>query len=351
MNYYEYGSGGGPDIGNDRYPPEKPFSRKLRELTENENSRALILLGTLTGMGIILHFVMSYLFVHVISAFPEVYSLYIGDKAVGYIFDAIYSFSCVALPFIPVYIAEKKTGLFKGTLPLSLHADSSSPLLLILSGLGICYAGNILSSMIMQSLMSAGVGSYAYDQAIAEQTEIPSDVFMLVLTLIRTAIIPAFIEEFVFRGVIMQPLRKYGDWFAIITSAVVFGALHGNILQIPFAVIAGIALGYVSVVTGTMWTGIALHLMNNLLSVVYSMLLASFSGSAVTAVSFVMTYGVIAVGVIAFLIYVMKHRDFARLYPCEYRGMRFKGAYYFLAPTMVAGLAAVVGEIVKDIHH
>ena len=64
------------------------------------------------------------------------------------------------------------------------------------------------------------------------------------------------IEEFAMRGVVMQSLRKYGDWFAIIMSSLVLALVHGNMVQIPFAFIAGIAIGYAVTVTGSMWTGV-----------------------------------------------------------------------------------------------
>lgn len=70
------------------------------------------------------------------------------------------------------------------------------------------------------------------------------------------------------RGVVMQPLRKYGDWFAILTSAFVFALMHGNLVQAPFAFIAGIGLGYAVIASGSLWTGILIHLLNNSISVI-----------------------------------------------------------------------------------
>ena len=66
----------------------------------------------------------------------------------------------------------------------------------------------------------------------------------------------------------MGNLRKYGDKFALLASALVFAVMHGNLVQAPFALIAGFGLGYLSIKTGTIWTGIAIHAANNLISVI-----------------------------------------------------------------------------------
>lgn len=70
-------------------------------------------------------------------------------------------------------------------------------------------------------------------------------------------------EEFVFRGVIQRSMEMYGKRFAILTSAFLFGMFHGNIIQIPFAFLFGLILGYVAQEHGILWA-MVLHMFNNL---------------------------------------------------------------------------------------
>lgn len=65
------------------------------------------------------------------------------------------------------------------------------------------------------------------------------------------------------RGTVMQPLRKYGDGFAIVVSSIVFAIIHGNLVQAPFALIAGLAIGYAVCLTNSLWTGVLIHFANN----------------------------------------------------------------------------------------
>ncbi|MDQ5983109.1 MAG: hypothetical protein RUMPE_00107 [Eubacteriales bacterium SKADARSKE-1] len=84
--------------------------------------------------------------------------------------------------------------------------------------------------------------------------------------LISLAIVPAISEEFVFRGVILGSLRKFGDNFAIFSSALVFGLMHGNIEQFVFAFILGLYLGYSVTKTNSILPAMIIHFVNNLFS-------------------------------------------------------------------------------------
>ena len=90
----------------------------------------------------------------------------------------------------------------------------------------------------------------------------------IVMSFVTMAIIPAFVEEFLFRGLIQTNLRPFGRGVAIVGSAVLFGAMHQNIQQIFYATVAGLVLGYLYEVTDSIWCGILLHLLNNGFSVV-----------------------------------------------------------------------------------
>ncbi|MDR3344846.1 MAG: CPBP family intramembrane metalloprotease [Oscillospiraceae bacterium] len=92
----------------------------------------------------------------------------------------------------------------------------------------------------------------------------------IAMFVVQVAISPALLEEFAFRGVMMQSLRRYGDGFAIVASALVFGVFHGNLVQAPFAFMLGLVMGYLAIATGSIWTAVLIHFANNLNSVLLS---------------------------------------------------------------------------------
>ena len=70
-------------------------------------------------------------------------------------------------------------------------------------------------------------------------------------------------EEIIFRGLVLRHLEPYGKGFAIVMSAFAFGIFHSNIVQIPYAFIVGLVMGYVAIEYNILWA-MVLHMINNL---------------------------------------------------------------------------------------
>ena len=72
------------------------------------------------------------------------------------------------------------------------------------------------------------------------------------------------IEEFIFRGAVLKTLEPFGKWFALLASSLAFALMHGNFAQIPFAMAAGLILGYIAM-EYSIWYSLLLHISNNLI--------------------------------------------------------------------------------------
>ncbi len=74
-------------------------------------------------------------------------------------------------------------------------------------------------------------------------------------------------EELVFRGAILRTLlnlfSKNMHWVAILISALLFGAVHGNRPQFVHAMLIGLILGWMYYRTGSVVPGIVFHWINN----------------------------------------------------------------------------------------
>ena len=111
-----------------------------------------------------------------------------------------------------------------------------------------------------------------------EQMASTSDGFGMFLCI---AILAPITEEILCRGLILRTLMPFGKKFAIVASAFLFGMFHGNILQIPFAFLVGLVLGYVAAEYSIAWA-MVLHMINNL--VVGDMLTRLAPGEVVSSV-------------------------------------------------------------------
>ncbi len=79
---------------------------------------------------------------------------------------------------------------------------------------------------------------------------------------IYASIVAPVVEELIYRGFIMNALKKYGKVFAIVISSILFGLMHCNLIQSIFAMTVGLILGYVAMNYSIKWS-ILLHFINN----------------------------------------------------------------------------------------
>lgn len=86
----------------------------------------------------------------------------------------------------------------------------------------------------------------------------------IILSLI---VIPAFCEEFFFRGIVFSEYRKYGTANAVIISSLCFAMLHFSIENMAIYLFTGLLLGFVTATTRSIIPSIALHLLSNTLSI------------------------------------------------------------------------------------
>ena len=86
----------------------------------------------------------------------------------------------------------------------------------------------------------------------------------LLLNLFIIALIPAIGEELTFRGVLQQSLtRRMNPHVAILLSAAIFSFIHFQFYGFLPRMFLGVLLGYMFYVTGSLWTSILMHFVNN----------------------------------------------------------------------------------------
>lgn len=87
-----------------------------------------------------------------------------------------------------------------------------------------------------------------------------------ILALITTIILAPIGEELMFRGVFLKCCTNYlhlNKIFSVCLTGIVFGLLHGNAVQICYAIPLGILLGYLAVSFRSILPGIFLHVSVN----------------------------------------------------------------------------------------
>lgn len=89
-----------------------------------------------------------------------------------------------------------------------------------------------------------------------------------VLGIFIIAMLPAFCEEMLFRGVIMNSLESKGKWTAILLSAFFFMLMHASPLQTAYQFALGVILAIVAYKSGSILLSMTMHFLNNLIAII-----------------------------------------------------------------------------------
>ena len=86
----------------------------------------------------------------------------------------------------------------------------------------------------------------------------------LALAFISTVIAAPVIEEIMFRGYVLDAIRKiHGDVASVLGSAVIFGILHIDSYVAGMAAVGGIIYGWIRIKTGSLWPSLISHVIWN----------------------------------------------------------------------------------------
>lgn len=93
----------------------------------------------------------------------------------------------------------------------------------------------------------------------------------LLIEILAAGILAPMVEEVLYRGVVYKRLRDgFGSKAAIVASAILFGALHFNLVQMVFAIPMGLLFAYAVETTGYLEAAVLGHMAANMVSLMTS---------------------------------------------------------------------------------
>lgn len=135
----------------------------------------------------------------------------------------------------------------------------------VTAALGLSFLAALVTAYI-ESLLSA-----AHISLNGPDFTPPGQPLTVALYILLFCVAAPVCEEFIFRGVLLQSLRRFGNGFAVLTSALLFAMMHGNIGQIPLAFLLGLALGFAVLYFESIWATVLMHACVNLFSTLVSL--------------------------------------------------------------------------------
>lgn len=305
--------------------PSNAYLRRRRE------KREIKYISCVAGFCAICYVVVQNVISLILSASP-LGGIYKNDPVAQSVVNVFMSVLGLLVPFaVGGAIISRKTGApFRGfRRPASVSLAVTATTL----GIFICLIGNYATGLFVNLARSAGI------VLAAPEFKPPSDVGGRITYAISVAAVPALAEEFAIRGAILQPLRKYGDRFAVAASALLFAALHGNLVQAPFALIAGLGIGYAVCITNSVWTGVCIHFFNNLYSALTEFIAADAPDEATLGKTYtIITAALYVVSIIgsAFFAIVKRRRKLVPPFTLLSGGEKLSA--FILTPPMLAAL-------------
>lgn len=313
----------------DGYSPEC----KSREKSE------LLFFSFMASAAVIGYIIISKIYAEAVKALG-LRRLVAGTHLANESFSLVITVIAILVPFFAVAFFEKKKTSTE-LLPLDKPKSPVLMLLAVPAGVAVCIVGSLVTNYI--SLLFSFSGITLSQPSVAS----PTSGYELFIYFIRLTVVAAIIEEVCFRGIIMQPLRKYGNMFAVIASSFVFAMMHCNLVQAPSAFISAIGIGYFTIVTGTLWTGILIHFVNNLIVAVTQYVFSSSGEETSLKLSYIMTEIALCVGAVCLFAFFLVRKT-GRLNETGNSSLtrkeKFK-AYYLSIPMIITVL--IIGYLMR----
>ncbi len=186
----------------------------------------------------------------------------------------------------------------------------------------LTYVSNILFSHVgMEGRLICSIG-LSFNEA---ELRDPLYVFLLL-------IVTPIIEEYAFRGVLINTLGRYGKYFAMIASAVIFAVAHVHFSEFIPAFAMGILLGKISLRYKSIRPTIIIHILFNALLYVLCIVPSSIARymSYFLAVVFILT------------VYLVLSGRYERISVQRSRSERITNLLFYTRPTVILAIALMI---------
>lgn len=177
------------------------------------------------------------------------------DTTVAYacITVAINEIAFLSAPFFYSKIKSRKVYLGSGL------AEKVKPVYLALAaaaGISTLFAFSPIATIV-----NAGFSALGFDSSVAPSATNAGE---LIAYIFISAVLPAFCEEFLFRGHVARGFSGKGYLFGVLASSALFAVMHGSPIQLVYQFFMGAVCSLLFIFTRSLWTSVIAHFISNL---------------------------------------------------------------------------------------
>lgn len=288
---------------NQEYMQAMMFQRQLSYMKKKQRAE-ILKAGFILGGAIIAYIVLQSVWALSMHAFGLT-QVYEDSVMFKYAFNIIAVDLLAMLPAFGIAALMLKKN-FVGELLPSKKVGKAKFIAWVLLGMGGAMLANLLVSWLIT--FTKEVLGYELTQNDYGTASDPLSLFVMFFAI---AVAPAIFEEFAFRCCALGALKKFGKGFAVFSVSIIFGLIHGNVIQFVFAFFVGLILAYITVQTDNVLIAMVIHGINNGRSVINDMVVAMANEDVANKVSSVLFIVFLVLGIIS-LIYLLIKKSFKR---------------------------------------
>ncbi len=240
-------------------------NKKDDPVVENDNSKRSVLGQAGYVFGPILFFMILYIGIQVICSVVLIITGQVTEE--GELSGMMQTFATmVSMTWcgIFIFLRYRKENIFPARLPLLGKRGILTFLAIFVAAGGLAVG---LNRLIFAVVRTTGVG-LEYLKSASFQ----GDIHPLIAVLAYVIVAP-LMEEIVFRGIVCARIETvWGKTAAVILSSVVFALYHINPVQMVYALLMGLIMGYLRVGRSTWWMALAFHMGANAFSILVGFL-------------------------------------------------------------------------------
>ena len=187
------------------------------------------------------------------------------------------------------------------------------------------YIGNIIGQLLM-FLVSLITGEPMVNnlQVLILNMDIP-------VLFLFTVIVAPVMEEMMYRKLLIDRIRQYGEGLAVVISGILFGLAHGNFYQFFYAFALGAIFAYIYIRSGNIRYTMIFHMIINFLGGIFpTLLLRLMKTQLIIGSMLTVTFGLFVIGflVVGTTLFIMNRKNIV-LYPGSRnipKGKRFRSS-------------------------
>ena len=263
------------------------------------------------GLSLLFFLFFVYVRVFLLEVSADIVGSYASSKAEYMVtmglLDAATYLLIFMLPALVVKKQLKKAGYPYQTMHSEPRLTRYLPLVVV-AAVFVVHASSYLNNSLITFFQEQEAGA-----SNSVQNLMAMEGYEIALELLSLCVIPGFCEEFLFRGVFLTNFLPFGRTNAILVSSILFALMHENPAQMLYTFVAGVLLGVIYVKTGSIWSCIVVHLINNFVSLFESVLWYNFSQNAAWAIPVwdivIYALGAISLAVLIFVFFSKSTKD------------------------------------------